>query len=71
MGDGPEPWDDEEIVNRLSDLDGEDVLTEWEHEFIESVSNRSRWPLSEKQREKAIEIIERLEPLVESLNKED
>jgi hypothetical protein len=69
--DSPQPLTDEEIVDRLKALDGEGVLTKWEHGLIESVSTRSRWPLSEKQRGAVIEIIERLEPLVRSLNKED
>lgn len=53
--------DDNELREELRDIDeSEDVdVSEWEAEFIESVVYNYQGPLSDKQREKAEEIIER------------
>lgn len=55
-------WKDEELIEELRELDGRDGtrMSDWEVKFLESVFRQDlkERPLSGKQREKCIELIE-------------
>jgi hypothetical protein len=52
--------DDEGLVSQLEEID-DDLLTDWEREFIGSLRDWVDWgrKLTDRQQEKAVEVIER------------
>jgi hypothetical protein len=51
---------DEELRARLREIDeGEAAVTEWEANFLESVVYKYHGPLSDRQRDAALELIDR------------
>jgi len=53
-------WSDQELKDELADVDkNEEVkLSRWEQDFVENICHDTLSPLTEKQRNKIIEIIE-------------